>query len=284
MQKREGRSFVSPPLPYRPNLGRTGRKDAVLPRSPLPPLTTALSRRAALFGAVAVAGVTATAAVTALPATAQAAPIVSVEAATLKEDLVRLSSTYRMACHEADVLNEATPDVDPPEALFAQPGDVQMLWGRFPVESWAFPGRYWFGDDKLIDRLRTDPFRYLDGSPTAGAARRDEIVGAWDRWQEEKKATEDASGYTAAQERFEAAFEAYEALRVQLVEMRTSDPEVLTVKALAIADMIRGRTRGLDGNIKQAMERDGGAQDDALALSLVRDFLGLIGADQRGRA
>ena len=75
MQKREGRSFAPPPIPpSRPDLGRTGRRGAPhtgLPvPTPLPSLTAALSRRAALFGAVTVAGCSATAVV---PAAVQAA-------------------------------------------------------------------------------------------------------------------------------------------------------------------------------------------------------------------
>ena len=125
---------------------------------------------------------------------------VSAEAAALQTELARLSSTYRRACREADEANAATADVEPPEALYARPGDARLLWGRIPVESWSAPGRYWFGDEDLVDRLRVDPFRYLDGSPTAGAARRDEIVGAWDSWRAAQKAAEDASGHTAAEE------------------------------------------------------------------------------------
>ncbi len=254
--------------------------------APLPSLTSALSRRAALFGAVTVAGASATAVIpaavqaAAVPSrapTASVAPPISVEAKALQTELALLSSTYRRACREADAANDATADVDPPEALYARTGDMQVLFGRFPVESWASPGRRWYADADLIEKLRADPFHTLAGTPTKGAARRDEIVAAWDRWQAARDAADDASGYTAAQERFEVAQADYEAFRVRLVEMRTDDPEVLTVKALALADLCRRDPSALDACIERAIKRDVGAYRDALALSLARDFLGLMG-------
>ncbi len=75
MQKREGRSFAPLPTPpSRLDIGRTGRKGAPhtgLPVPfPLPSLTSALSRRAALFGAVTVAGISVAAVVPAQAGTA----------------------------------------------------------------------------------------------------------------------------------------------------------------------------------------------------------------------
>lgn len=285
MQKREGRSFATPPtIPTRPDLGRTGRK-GLPPQAALPPLTSALSRRAALFGAVTVASVTAAAVVPAAvqtgalssrAATTSVAPPVSAEAAELREELCRLSSTYRRAAREADEAQEATAEVEPPEALYARAGDAQALWGRIPERSWAQEGRYWFGAPDIVEKLRADPLRYLDGSPSPGAARRDEIVAAWDGWRADTRAAEDASGYTEAQARFDAAYEAYEAFRLRLVEMRTADPEVLTVKAMALADLCRGNGPPLDNDIALALKRDHGAYRDALALSMARDFLGML--------
>ncbi len=97
------------------------------------------------------------------------------------------------------------------------------------MESWFSPDRCWYADADLIEGMRGDSFRKLASTPTKGAARRDEIVTAWDRWQAARNAADDASGYTAAQERFGVARAAYEASRVRLVELRSDDPEVLTV-------------------------------------------------------
>ncbi len=253
-------------------------------------MSGALTRRRALLGSAAAAiglGVPAAIAATTpaiaatTPAIAATTPAIaqatSPEAAALQAELCRLSSAYRQACREVDEASDRTADVAAPEELFAQPDDMQLLWGRFPVDSWASPGRRWYADADLIERLRADPFRTLAGTPTKGAARRDEIVTAWDRWQAARNAADDASGYTAAQERFEVAQAAYEAFRLRLVEMRTDDPEVLTVKALALADLCRGDPSALDACIERAIKRDVGPYRDALALSLARDFLGLMG-------
>ncbi len=290
MQKREGRSFAPLPTPpSRLDIGRTGRKSAPhtgLPvPTPLPSLTSALSRRAALFGAVTVAGASAAAVIpaavqaAAVPSrapTASVAPPISVEAKALQAELARLSSTYRRACQEADATNDATVEVDPPEALFWQPGDNDKLWGRCPVESWASPGRHWYADADLIERLRADPFHTLAGTPMKGAARRDEIVEAWDGWRANVKAAEDSSGYTAAEARYEAARDAYADFRAHLVELRTDDPEVMTVKALAIADLCRG-TKRFEACIAAEIKEWCGAYEGALSLSLARDFIGLLG-------
>ncbi len=49
------------------------------------------------------------------------------------------------------------------------------------------------------------------------------------------------------------------------------------MKALCIADLCRGRADRLGYGIERALKRDTGAYEDALALSLARDFLGLMG-------
>ncbi len=237
------------------------------------------TRRGVLTGSAAAAlglasGVASTSASASTPAVASN---VSAEAAALQTELAHLSSTYRRACREADEASAATVDAEPSEALYARPGDAQLLWGRIPVESWQTPGRYWFCDEDLVDRLKADPFRCFDGSPTAGAARRDEIVSAWDAWRAAQATAEAASGLTAAEERFAAAYAAYGEFRTRLVEVQTEDPEILTVKALCIADLCRGSADRLGYGIKRALERDVGAYEDALALSLARDFLGLMG-------
>lgn len=242
-------------------------------------MRAAVTRRSALRGsAVAALGLVAgVAPALAVASTPSAASSISSEAAALQAELARLSSTYRRACRESDAVSQAMVDFEPPEALYARPGDAQLLWGRIPVKSWQDPDRYWFCDEDLVGRLRADPFHHLDGSPTLGAARRDEIVNAWDGWQAAQKAAEDASGLTAAEERFEAAFAAYAEFRVRLVEMRTDDPEILTVKALCIADLCGRAAERLGSGISRALKRDAGAYEDALALSLARDFLGLMG-------
>ncbi len=108
MQKREGRSFAPPPIPpSRPDLGRTGRRGAPhtgLPvPTPLPSLTAALSRRAALFGAVTVAGCTAAA----LPGSARTGVLSANDAR-----LVAIAAEVLDIDTRANALEVDTPEYD----------------------------------------------------------------------------------------------------------------------------------------------------------------------------
>ncbi|WP_237482680.1 hypothetical protein [Lichenibacterium dinghuense] len=208
-----------------------------------------------------------------------AVPAVSPETKALQAELARLSREYRVACREADEVSERVEYPDPPEALYVRPGD-RSLFMRQPEPSWSDKanGRDWWADPRTVEHLRNDAFRRLDGlGCPAACARRDEILAAIERWEAEDTAAEDAVGYTAAQDRFDAASAAYRAFRIRLVEMRTDDPDALTVKALAIVDLCDRSEARLDSLIARAMERDSGAHETALALSMARDFIALFG-------
>ena len=108
MQKREGRSFApQPTVPSRLDLGRTGRKCQARPVLPppavLPSLTSALSRRAALFGAVTVAGVSAVA----LPTQAEAGALSANDAR-----LVAIAAELLDIDTRANALHEDAPEYD----------------------------------------------------------------------------------------------------------------------------------------------------------------------------
>lgn len=239
-------------------------------------MSAALTRRRALLGTAAAAiGI----GVPAVVASAKAAPAVSPEAKVLQAELARLSCEYRTASREADEAGQRVDYPDPPEALYVRPDD-RRLFARQPEPSWSdkADGRDWWADHETVERLRGASFAYLSGAQCpAACARRDEVVAAADAWRAADKAAEDAAGWTAAQERFDAASTAYAEFRARLVEMRTDDPEVLTVKALVIVDRCSRSADRLDALIAQAMKRECGADETSLALSMARDFIGLFG-------
>ena len=130
MQKREGRSFA--PLqtsPFQPTLGRTGRKGATCPILPLPTvlpsLSSALSRREALFGAVTVASVSVA---SVLPV--QAEPIFSVNDARL----VAISAELLEVDTRANALDVDAPGYD---ALIDRYGPLETEMVATPADTMA---------------------------------------------------------------------------------------------------------------------------------------------------
>ena len=82
--------------------------------------------------------------------------------------------------------------------MFCREGDMATLrWHVWDVDYQT--QRCWWGEDERIKRLREDDYGQYKGEiHRKAAARRDEIVATWDRWQVEKKAAEDRCGYTDA--------------------------------------------------------------------------------------
>ena len=237
-----------------------------------------LSRRNALRGSVVaslglVAGVAA--------AQARPASSLSADATALRAEFDRMSAEYRTACHVVDEVADLIAYPDVPEEIFARPGDFHRL--RCCVQDKRFEdGRAWYGEPENIERLRGGAFRFLSGRiDEEGASRRDEIVGAWDRWKAAKKAAEDACGYTAADVRFTAAADAYEEFRQRLVDLRTIDPGIMALKAMVVRDLVRGHDGLLSQRIEQVIDNQHGPEEGALSLSLTRDFMALLGAAQQ---
>ena len=242
-------------------------------------MRASLSRRNALRGSLAaslglVAGVA--------PTDAHPVSSMSAEATALRVEFDRVSTEYRAACRATDEAADFIAYPDAPEEIFARPGDFHRLRCCTPDKSWEF-GRLWYGEPENIERLRGGSFRFLSGRiDQEGATRRDEIVGAWDRWAAARAAAEDACGYTASQARFDAACNAYDAFRMRLVDLRTTDPAVMALKAMVVVELVRGAETLLDRRIEQAIERQYGPEESALSLSLTRDFVALLGTAQRG--
>ena len=251
---------------------------ALLP-APLPSLTSALSRRRAIFGAVALAA----APVAIAPAVAVAGDFpstgMSAEAADLQAEFRSVLAAYQATGARLEVAESAFVYVEAPEALYARPGDAILLGFRRPVDS-GIDGRRWYAERDLVDDLRAAPFCYMSGRVDEMAVtRRDEIVGAWDRWLDDTKAAEDACGYTATYEAWVVAQDAYHEFRKRLVELRTVDRDVMALKAEIVFERASDAA-GIDDMLEAAMNADG-VQQEAMAMSLVRDFIGQLGASDR---
>ena len=200
----------------------------------------------------------------------------SAEAADLQAEFRSVLEAYQAASAMHEAAEAAFVYVEAPEALYARPGDAVLLGFRRPVDSGS-KGRRWFAERDLIDNLRAASFRYMSGRVDERAAtRRDEIVGAWDRWLDDTKVAEDACGYTAAYEAWVVAQEAYHDFRSRLVELRTTDRDVMVLKAQIVVERASDAA-GIDGMLTAAMNADG-IQQEAMAMSLVRDFIGQLGA------
>ena len=248
--------------------------DALLP-APLPSLTSAFSRRRAIFGAVALAA----APLAVQPAQAAPEPAMSVEAAELHTEFQSVLEAYQAASARHEAAEAAFVYVEAPEALYARPGDAVLLGFRSPVRSFT-EGRRWYAERTLIDDLREAPFRYMSGhTDELAVARRDQIVGAWDRWLDDTKVAEDACGYTAAYEAWVIAQDAYHDFRRRLIDLRTTDRDVMALKAQIVLERAINLS-GVDDMLAAAMNADG-IQQEAMAMSLVRDFIGQLGAAHR---
>jgi hypothetical protein len=257
-------------------LASTAAQGLLSAPSPLPSLSAALSRRRAIFGVVALAA----APVAVAPAAAVAGDFpstgMSAEAAELQAEFRSVLEAYQTTSAIHEEAEAAFVYVEAPEELFARPSDVNTLGLRFPVSS-GIDSRRWYAERDLIDDLRAASFRYMSGRVDERAAtRRDEIVGAWDRWLDDTKAAEDACGYTAAHEAWVVAQDAYHDLRSRLVEMRTADPAIMDLKARIVLERAID-LGGLDDMVAAAVKAEG-MQQEAMAMSLVRDFIGQLGA------
>ncbi len=241
---------------------------AVLPApAPLPSLTTAFSRRAALFGAVTVGA----ASVASLPAVAAPFNLISPLAAALQAEFKQLAHEEIVTTEKDDAAYARLEYPDAPEAIFCHSGDMATLrWHVWDVEFQT--KRRWWGEEARITRLRADDYGQFDNELNRkAAARRDEIVAAWDGWQIDKKAAEDRCGYTAARAEWLAAADRYDAFRLRLIHMPTIDRDVMAVKAAVVIE------RYTDEDViflDRAIERHLKQQNDleALCFSIVRDF------------
>ena len=242
-------------------------------------MSRVINRRTALRGSIAaslglMAGVA--------PAAARPAPSMSAEAITLHAEFRSVVGAYKAASARLEQTEETLTYPEAPKALFARSGDSSRLGFRSPVKSWV-DGRRWYGDPDKIEDLRAAPFRYMSGRIDQDAiARRDEIVSAWDTWQAAMKAAEDVCGYTEAYKAWDAAQDAYHDFRERLTNLRATDADIMALKAQVALE----RAGGIDGidDMLTATLAAAGMQQEAMAMSLVRDFIVMLGAAHREAA
>jgi hypothetical protein len=180
---------------------------------------------------------------------------------------------------------ERYADPEVPEALFHRPGDFRFFFG-FQGCGYHFTDRRWYGAPSSIAYLRAAPlcrmpeFHLDDGTVVpakpnlAARARRDEIVGAYDRWSAERKATQDACGLTAANEEEDAANEDNRELRHRIMAT-----PALTLAGVMLKARIAGWCFGGSVEMNDYVEsylKEGNLSGEAVAFSAVRDLVAML--------
>lgn len=107
-------------------------------------------------------------------------------------------------------------------------------------------------------------------SHPGAAARRAELIGAYDEWERAIRAEEDAAGFTAAEAEYRAAADELQAVHKRIARLQSSDPAVQHLKLRVLADRME-EPRYLDSTIEAELTR-GGAVENALAFSIARDL------------
>ena len=200
--------------------------------------------------------------------------VVSADAAALTRAYQAALRRYRIASVRCEEAEHVTVDPKPPEELFARGGDLWLLRASVP-DTHYLTKRAWYGSPQRIGRLREETFRYMSGEADRKAvARRDEIVGTYDEWIAALQAGRDAFGLTAAEAEWGEADADLAAVRSRLITLRTSDPDIMALKAVAFFDLIGANPQVLDDVVGHDLRS--APSEEAMASSLVRDFIGLL--------
>ena len=249
---------------------------AALSPAPLPSLTSAFSRRRAIFGAVALAA----APVAIAPAAAVAGDFpstgMSAEAAELQAEFEATAKRHRRALERCDEADAAMDWPEIPEALFWQSSDRVLFAFSLPGHERCTGRRCWgFSDD--LEGLQGRQLAFLNGTPIRDArARRDEIVAADTAYRAAGVAAELAAGLPAAEAEYEEAAGAFFDITDRLIALRTDDPAIMGLKALALVEVAR-RQGGHEKLIERTIA-DESNQTMCLGASFLRDFIGQLGA------
>ncbi len=215
---------------------RFGANDPSMP-SVLPSLTSALSRRKAIFGAVALS-----------VAPAAAMPAVSSDA-----ELFALLDRYGPArarfielSEIADGIMDAAFDARPPKpkALRHRPGDFGPVRGAHLAEGGG--DDRWYGRRALAWLINAKPFRRYAG-PDRGdhnnmepdpeaEMRRAEILAAWEGWEADCTAVEVRMGVPAADAAMDAAGEIFEEIETAITKFSARTVPGLAAKAAWIIE------------------------------------------------
>ena len=211
---------------------------------------------------------------------AQAAPATSAEAAALFAEFHDIAGRFNAAGDRLDAAMSATVRIPEPEALFARGQDFWVLGCTAPKRHYWDHHRFSYGTDDVIAQLRALPAG--DGDRKR-ADRRDEIVGAWDRWHAEKAAAKVAFGHSAASAAYNIVGDEHDAFILRLTHMRTSDPGIMAIKAAMVLNMWGGKAANFDGAMKRVLESDD-LDEEPLCYSLMRDMISQLGDMHRVKA
>jgi len=189
--------------------------------------------------------------------------------------------------------SELLAAIEEPEELFARREDVGCgLYGLQRPHQFQ-KGRSWYGE--MIEHLRDKPRQkqcwtkiervMIDGEwgerctyvpDPVGQARADEIVAAYDRWQAQRKAADEESGYAAASREWNRMTDEIDALERQIVRTPARTLKGLISKA-QWADRT-GVPLSIAGQLEKELDNDGQLLTiEAFALSIARDLLAMQG-------
>jgi hypothetical protein len=217
-----------------------------------------LSRRA-LFPSI---GAVVTVAAFGVSDRATGATTVNVDSEASDGALLALGHEWQASAEDCDRLDAVFDRIadsfvypEPPEAVFRQRADWHSFFGRYGHRHRT--GRWWYGYSEAIKHLRemscmvTDDVR--ERVNERKMARRDEIVNAYDAWQAQTKAAEDACGLTEASRAMNAAHDLNRQLRRRIVETPAKTLEGALLK-LAVA---RWCNRDFDELLAENLESSG---------------------------
>lgn len=212
------------------------------------------------------------------PAPAMAHPAATAARAAVLAKVVELTQLYDAAMKRSATALEAMDVADGrlikppiPGVLFQQPDDP--LDGYVTADR-RHDGRLWYGSAMKVDQLRRWPM--VEMGWEVEHARRVEIVAAYDRWQADVVAAEDAAGVTAAKAEYKAAIHDEEKpIRQRILELRSSEPAALRLKVRAYLDVLGALNwQGmLDDDVARGVEQENGPWESAMAASILRDVV-----------
>ncbi len=171
------------------------------------------------------------------------------------------TAAYEEASQRLDAIGIETPDV-----LYRTNRDHKLLG---PYGSELPSGRRWYGDRASIDALRL-------GYPGAvGEQRRFEIVEAYDRWQAEKQAAEQSTGYAAAHAADEAAGKENYALRRKILAMPARTMDGVLLKARVARWCFLDDEDAIAQHLADEA-KDSAASGEAMAFSILLDLARML--------
>lgn len=180
------------------------------------------------------------------------------------------AAEYDASTLALDAAEERLEEIDPPppEALFEQPGDRAL---GLPAPRHHHGGRLWYAP--VIAALRSGS--WTPGMAPEAQARLLEIVAVFDAWYGARIAAEEASGVWDA-----AARDREASGRIDNLQARMIATPALTIDGLGQKAIAAIWSAGGIAHLETCLKQDGHI-DVALAMSIIRDLIGLETARHR---